>query len=38
MAQLATAMPDCQILEGRGRVPYLPGLAAPYYLFIGRKR
>ena len=26
MAQLATAMPDCQILEGRGRVPYLPGL------------
>jgi S-adenosylmethionine-diacylgycerolhomoserine-N-methlytransferase len=38
MAQLATAVPDCQILERRGRVPYLPGLAAPYYVFIGRKR
>jgi S-adenosylmethionine-diacylgycerolhomoserine-N-methlytransferase len=38
MGQLATAMPDCQLIEGRGRLPYLPGLAAPYYLFIGRKR
>jgi S-adenosylmethionine-diacylgycerolhomoserine-N-methlytransferase len=38
MTQLAAAMPDCRILEARGRVPYLPGLAAPYYLFIGRKR
>lgn len=38
VALLAAAMPDCQILERRGPVPYLPGLTAPYYLFIGRKR
>ena len=38
MAQLATAMPDCQLSRGGADVPYLPGLAAPYYLFIGRKR
>ena len=38
MAQLASAMPDCQILERRGRIPYLPGLTVPHYLFIGRKR
>ena len=38
LVRLATAMPVCQILEQRGGVPYLPGLAAPYYLFIGRKR
>lgn len=38
MAQLATAMPDCRIFERRGKVPYLPALTAPYYLFIGRKR
>lgn len=37
MAQLAAAMPDCLILERRGKVPYLAGMAAPYYLFIGRK-
>lgn len=24
--------------ERRGPVPYLPGLAAPYYVFVGRKR
>ncbi len=24
--------------ERSGRVPYLPGLAAPYYVFVGRKR
>jgi S-adenosylmethionine-diacylgycerolhomoserine-N-methlytransferase len=38
LAQLAAAMPDCLIFQRRGRVPYLPGLTAPYYLFIGRKR
>jgi S-adenosylmethionine-diacylgycerolhomoserine-N-methlytransferase len=37
LARLAAALPDCRILERRGRVPYLPGLSAPYYLFIGRK-
>ena len=24
--------------ERWGRVPYLPGLRAPYYLYVGRKR
>ena len=38
MARLAAALPDCRILERRGRIPYLPGMSAPYYLFIGRKR
>jgi len=37
LAQLAAAMPECRIWERRGKVPYLPGMAAPYYLFIGRK-
>ena len=37
MTQLAVAVPDCQTLERRGRVPYLPGLTAPYYIFVGRK-
>jgi len=38
MTQLAAAMPVCQIFERRGRVPYLPGVTAPYYIFLGRKR
>lgn len=38
MAQLAKALPVCRIFERRGKVPYLPGLSAPYYIFIGRKR
>jgi hypothetical protein len=38
MAQLAADMPDCRTFERRGKVPYLPGLTAPYYIFIGRKR
>jgi len=37
MAQLATALPDYRLFERRGKVPYLPGVTAPYYLFIGRK-
>ena len=37
MAQLAHAMPECQVFERRGKVPYLPGVTAPYYIFIGRK-
>lgn len=29
---------ECELLaESTGRVPYLPGLRAPYYLFVGRK-
>lgn len=36
--QLAKAMPVSWIFERRGKVPYLPGLTAPYYIFIGRKR
>jgi hypothetical protein len=23
--------------EKKGKVPYLPGLKAPFYLFVGRK-
>lgn len=38
MAQLVAAMPDCRIIERRGRIPYLPAMTAPYYIFIGRKR
>ena len=38
IAQLAAEMPDGLIFERRGKVPYLPGLTAPYYIFIGRKR
>jgi S-adenosylmethionine-diacylgycerolhomoserine-N-methlytransferase len=37
MAELAGALPQCRILERKGEVPYLPGLTAPYYVFIGRK-
>lgn len=37
LARLQVAMPDCQKLESRGHVPYLPGLTVPYYVFIGRK-
>lgn len=37
MAALAGALPECRILERKGKVPYLPGLTAPYYVFIGRK-
>jgi S-adenosylmethionine-diacylgycerolhomoserine-N-methlytransferase len=37
LAQLQAAMPDCRTFESRGRVPYLPGLTVPYYVFIGRK-
>ena len=38
LAQLVHALPVCQVLERRGKVPYLPGLTAPYYVFVGRKR
>lgn len=34
---LAERLPDHILLERRGRVPYLPGLRVPYYLFVGRK-
>lgn len=38
MALLAAALPDCRIFERRGRVPYLPGMTAAYYIFVGRKQ
>lgn len=38
LAHLETVMPDCRTFEGRGGVPYLPGLTVPYYVFIGHKR
>jgi S-adenosylmethionine-diacylgycerolhomoserine-N-methlytransferase len=34
---LVDAMPDHVRLERRGRLPYVPGLSVPYYLFVGRK-
>jgi S-adenosylmethionine-diacylgycerolhomoserine-N-methlytransferase len=29
-------LPDHRLLEGQGRVPYLPGVRVPYYAFVGR--
>ena len=26
-----------QLIEGLGKVPYMLGLKAPYYVFLGRK-
>jgi S-adenosylmethionine-diacylgycerolhomoserine-N-methlytransferase len=37
LTALATALPGSQLTERRGRVPYLPAVTVPYYLFIGRK-
>ena len=34
---LVEHMPAHQLFEYRAKVPYLPGLKAPYYLFVGRK-
>ncbi|NEX23867.1 class I SAM-dependent methyltransferase, partial [Thiorhodococcus mannitoliphagus] len=34
---LRAQLPDCQLLECRAPVPYLPGLRVPYYIFVGRK-
>lgn len=34
---LRALLPDHEVYEGRARLPYLPGLRAPYYLFVGRK-
>jgi len=33
---LRERLPDHELLERRAAVPYLPGLRAPYYLFVGR--
>ncbi len=35
---LRAAVETIECLERRAPVPYLPGLAAPYYLFVGRRR
>lgn len=35
---LHAALEPVECLERRAPVPYLPGLPAPYYLFVGRKR
>lgn len=34
---LRRLMPDHEWREGKARLPYLPGLRAPWYLFVGRK-
>lgn len=37
LEQLETALPQAEIFERRGRLPYVPGLTVPHYLFLGRK-
>ncbi len=37
LAMLSKLMPHNHLTEARARVPYLPGLRVPYYVFIGRK-
>lgn len=37
LAALQCALPRHYSIELTGPVPYLPGLRAPYYLFVGRK-
>jgi len=37
LAYLRACLPDHALQERRAPVPYLPGLKAPYYLFVGRK-
>jgi S-adenosylmethionine-diacylgycerolhomoserine-N-methlytransferase len=36
LRRLQELLPDHTVQERRGPVPYLPGLRAPYYLFVGR--
>ncbi|EIC20217.1 class I SAM-dependent methyltransferase [Thiorhodovibrio frisius] len=37
LAALREHFPEHQLTEARAPVPYLPGLAVPYYRFVGRK-
>jgi S-adenosylmethionine-diacylgycerolhomoserine-N-methlytransferase len=37
LARLQQRFETCQLSECRARVPYLPLVTAPYYVFIGRK-
>lgn len=37
MPALRTAVPDHTLTIGTTRLPYLPGIAMPYYRFLGRK-
>ena len=37
LARLSALMPDHSLYERRAPVPYLPGLRAPYYIFVGRR-
>lgn len=34
---LTSRLETVRLMEGRGPVPYLPGLRVPYYWFVGRK-
>jgi S-adenosylmethionine-diacylgycerolhomoserine-N-methlytransferase len=36
-AELRRLLPNHTLQERRARVPYLPGITVPYYLFMGRK-
>ncbi len=35
LPSLRRLLPSHRLLEGRGRVPYLPGVRVPYYVFVG---
>ncbi|MEO8461162.1 MAG: class I SAM-dependent methyltransferase, partial [Dokdonella sp.] len=37
VATLCDLLPDHELTEGRGSVPYLPFLRVPYFRFVGRK-
>ena len=37
LARLRGLLPDHRCRESRAPVPYLPGLRAPYYVFVGRR-
>jgi len=37
LAYLQSRFETLHVKEGRGKIPYLLGLSAPYYVFVGRK-
>lgn len=38
LRRLRDRLPQHSLLEGRGAIPYLPGLRVPYYVFVGKKQ
>jgi len=37
LTTLRAQLPQCELIERRAAVPYLPGLRVPYYVFVGQK-